>query len=71
MDTDVIESQYNEGCMSTGEALQLLMCKVLINRSDEAAFGVMCAIITDIKNAETIKAEQRMRRIGVPPFSAT
>jgi hypothetical protein len=68
MNTDTIESQYNEGCMSTGEALQLLMRKVLDNRQDDVALGVMCAIIMDIKNAETKIADARLAKLGIPPL---
>lgn len=62
---DTIESRYNEGLISPGEALNALMNIYLMDRSNEPALDVMCSVIIDLTRVENKAADERWARIGV------
>lgn len=60
MNLDLTErmKQWREGMISDSEILGYLL-------------EAHCEVYTAMHHAETIKAEQRLHRMHVPPFSAT
>lgn len=63
MDVTVIESQYNEGLISKGEALTQLLNIFIPDRSNEDALGAICGIVQDINTEETKLGEERVARL--------